>query len=502
MATAAHHEPAEMNAIYARLSRAKRDDDLNVEGQIELATDWLVARGVDPDTIVVFVDNGRTASRFATKPRTDFVRLSEHLTARTVKSITVVEIERMWRKPREVEDFIDVVDATPKDHRVRFNCISDDSEIVLNAAGRQMLRRRVTDAAAESDKISERVLRRSGLHRKRGSAHGGARPFGYERVWSFDERKHPVPSLQIVESEAQLIRSAVDLVLADASINDVTRQWIAAGVKTALGNQWTPCAILALLRSPRIAGLVPRDDKPVGTASWAPIVDVETWERLQERIRARSYLRPQRRRSLMSGVLVCGGTFPDGRPCGFTLEAHYRKGKCYRVCSARPGRPACGQVAVSEHNVLDLVTEALFYLVDRLDFADLVARFDADRGTSTALLDEANTVRSEIDAIPDAVAAGLSVATATAIEAKLIARLTALRERLAKSLDSSPLEPYIGRPGVLRAAWTALTDDQRRTFILAVFGQIAILPVGHSGPRFHTERVVLASRFTVAAETA
>jgi hypothetical protein len=46
-----------VNAVYARLWRAKAADDLGVDGQIELATQWLVARG-EPGTVEVFVDNG------------------------------------------------------------------------------------------------------------------------------------------------------------------------------------------------------------------------------------------------------------------------------------------------------------------------------------------------------------------------------------------------------------------------------------------------------------
>ncbi|MFH1331168.1 MAG: recombinase family protein, partial [Actinomycetota bacterium] len=94
-------------AIYARISSDPEGTRLGVERQLadcrRLAADlgWVVH-----DT---YVDND--VSAWSGKPRPEYLRLCEDITARVVDAVVAWHTDRLHRHPRELEDFIDLIDA-------------------------------------------------------------------------------------------------------------------------------------------------------------------------------------------------------------------------------------------------------------------------------------------------------------------------------------------------------------------------------------------------------
>jgi hypothetical protein len=178
--------------------------------------------------------------------------------------------------------------------------------------------------SAEADRISERVRRKFAERRGQGlDASGGVRPFGYT-----PDRLH------VVEHEAAAIREAAARILGGASVNAIVTGWNTTGTPaTVTGARWTSRTLSAVLKGPRVAGLVAHKDKIVGPAAWPAILDQHTWEQVRVKLGSGA-IAPDRTRRLLSGLLHCA-------ECGTKMLSGGQAG-AYRCSRALGG---CGKVS-------------------------------------------------------------------------------------------------------------------------------------------------------------
>jgi site-specific DNA recombinase len=476
-------------ACYARISDDKHEG-LGVERQLDIQHAYVETLGL-PWPIEDFQDNDKSASRFGRKPRLDFQRMVELVEAGALRAVCFWDIDRLFRRNDELEDLFKLIDSAPDEVRI-YNA-NDQAQVLLNARGRKLLRYGVADAAHYSDKLSETV----GLHhaqaRKRGAWSGGKRPFGYTPAETKDAKGRRLPTLIVIPEEAALIREAATAVLRGASIHSICRDWNDRNIPTTTpGKVWRPAVVSGMLRSPRNAGRVPHHGEDVGPASWEAILPVDVWQQLQAKMDSLAVRTPSNppRRSLLTGVLTCG-------VCGASLVSFQSmRGTRMRRCRSEPGRPSCGKVAVAVRFILPAIEEALFLHVDRTDFQALLRQVQADSGTLEVAreLEAAKAQREEVKALT--VSGAYDPQDGADMLRGLRDRIEGLRATLSRTLVTSPLEPYAGKPGALRAAWGGLTDDQKRTLMLATFGTIAVMPVKRRGGKvFDPTRVVFAPRF-------
>jgi site-specific DNA recombinase len=110
---------------------------------------------------------------------------------RHVDAVIVYHLDRLHRRPKELEEFVEVCDAAKVKH-----VASVHGDVNLSAGDGMLVARIMAAVAAnESDAKSRRVKRKMQENAEKGLPHGPQRPFGFE-----DDK------VTIRESEAAIIR--------------------------------------------------------------------------------------------------------------------------------------------------------------------------------------------------------------------------------------------------------------------------------------------------------
>jgi DNA invertase Pin-like site-specific DNA recombinase len=298
-------------AIYARISKDREGAGLGVERQEadcrELAKrhGWVVGG--------LYADNDISA--FKNRPRPRYRDLLSDIRSGVVDGLLIWHPDRLHRSPRELEEFIDVVEPVG----LPVLTVQAGRWDLTTPAGRMVARNIGNVARYESEHQSEKLRRK---HREiaqngRPASRGGDRPFGYER-----DRETIVPE------EAKAIRDAMKRLLGGESLWSVARRWNTGGIKTTAKRTFTASAVRKIMHSARIAGLREIDGERY-KAIWPEIVDRAEWERLRvllddpARLKRRSV-----RKYLLTGFVRCGS-------CGQKMVARPRSAQCSRVLEQR-----------------------------------------------------------------------------------------------------------------------------------------------------------------------
>jgi DNA invertase Pin-like site-specific DNA recombinase len=227
---------------YERISADKAKDAHGVADQrkVNRATagrlGWRIVRE--------FRDNDPTASR-ATVVRPDFEAMLTMLRAgclpdgTPVRGAVVVNEDRLYRRAGDYERFVEAL--TYDEGRV-FADANGPKDLYSDSAELQGLIG-VAVSKAEIRKIRRRLRQSHRSRAERGKPVGGTRPFG----WSADR-------LTLDAVEAPLVRKAVEDLVAGRSIHAIAADWRARGIRTSLGNEWSPRIAEGLLENPRMCG--------------------------------------------------------------------------------------------------------------------------------------------------------------------------------------------------------------------------------------------------------
>jgi site-specific DNA recombinase len=304
-------------AVYARISS---DDGqaLGVSRQLEdcrkLAATLGWAVGDE------YVDNDISA--YAGKHRPEYQRMLTDLAGGSRDAVIVYHVDRLTRRPIELEQFLDVLTAAKVKH-VRF--VAGGDLDIGNGDGLMVLRMLLAVAANESATKSRRVKRKMEQNAGAGLPHGGyRRPFGYA-----DDK------ITVVPAEAEVIRTLAERLVAGESLRSLASWLDAQGVTTVGGGPCRTTTLRPLLSSARIAGLREHQGSVVRPAVWEPIVTEQTRARILARLSEQSRTgRRTPRRYLLSGMLRCGKC--QGECCSAP------PGRTPAATSVRPGRTTAG----------------------------------------------------------------------------------------------------------------------------------------------------------------
>lgn len=446
--------------IYCRISRDVEGAGLGVERQREDCLDlcsrrrWNVAD--------VLIDND--VSAYSGKRRPGYDKALQALTEGRADVLVAWHPDRLHRSPRELEDFVQLIEDTGA------GVVTVTAGDIDLSTPEGRLQARIVGAVArkESEDKSRRLRRKHEELAKDGKVSGGGpRPFGFKD----DRIKHD-------PREVRLIREAARRVLAGESLYSIVNDWTDRAVPTSTGAAWSTTALKTLLMSPRIAGLRSHSGEIVGPAVWKPVLDRETWDAVVATLRTRSRARTRAPRSyLLSGGLIrC-------EKCGGDLVAAPRPyGRAYACLSSHGG---CNSVSIKADPVEELVVEALFEVLDTPDLARL-AEPEGDSDTARAELAD---IEARLADVADLFAAGdITRAEWMRTRAKLEERRTVAEADVAVAVAPSPLAIY-GDGGALRKAWPTLSLDQRRTILGAAIDAVVIAPAGRAGGRVDLGRV-------------
>ncbi len=297
-------------ALYVRISSDPSGLRLGVTRQTKeckakaAALGWTVAE--------VYEDNDTSATSI--KPRPRYRQMLADLDAGLVDAVVVWDLDRLTRRPIEVEEFIDLADR----RGIALASVGGDVDLSTDN-GRLFARIKGAVARSEVERKGTRQRSANDQRAADGRPSAGRRAYGYSP-----------DGLHLVDVEASHLRWAAERILAGDSLHAVVRGVDGRGARTTAGNPWTSTQLRRTLQNPRYAGLRVHRGEVVGTGSWPTLFDEGTHAALVAVFAdpARHVASPPRR-YLLSGVATCGVC--DGRIFGVGEKD---KGPLYR-CHTR-----------------------------------------------------------------------------------------------------------------------------------------------------------------------
>ncbi len=483
-----------------------------------------IKRGYGRNQVRVYSDNDISA--YSGKARPGYREMLRDIEAGEVKFVAVWHTDRLWRRLVDLEEFIEVAEGA--------NChiaTAKAGELNLDtAAGRMNARILGSVARGESEHMAERIALLKKRNRELGKPNGGPRPFGWARrpVLGRDGKtRESWDPMKPDRKEAELIRKAVDDLLAGASLADIARRWTNKKVpkpqltrprgggadgdspKRVSSSNWTVEAVRQVVSNPRNAGLIghrmemagrkargylryaPAHKSIVGKAKWPAIVDPARWESLMAVLEHRGRLVTMpKRRSLLTGVLTCG--ICGGPMVRATTGAVGKRRAAYRCPSPNSGvyRESCGRLSIDAAGVEDLLIGAYLAATDDSDrLTKMLANGSHDDGVQD-LTASLRALEVRLAQAAESFAAGkLSIDAYERVTTAAEAEKDKLRQVLARVTESTALTPLIGGRGSLRDRWASFTQDQRRSLLRSAFEKVVIKPGRRGNPAFDASRV-------------
>lgn len=244
-------------------------------------------------------------------------------------------------------------------------------------------------------------VRRSMLSRARKGLYNGRMPFGYSKA----PDENPV----IVPDEAAIVRKIFDMYAAGSDINYITRWLNEHGYKTKNGRQFTQETVIYILENPFYIGKIRynmRESSDSNTLrdpdEWIivdsfhePIIDMETWNIVQERrARSKQLQRPYEHpvshtKHWLSGLVkcpICGKSLShkEGYPRKENNGNIYISGEGFQCLGYMKGLHSGSQYVSSKkltkaaiaslHSVLNSSTDISFELVRKVEPTDVLDR--------------------------------------------------------------------------------------------------------------------------------
>ena len=447
--------------MYLRQSMDREGTGLAVARQRDDCLKLCAERGWDP---VEYVDNDVSAS--SGKARPAYSRLLADIAAGKVQAVVTWDLDRLHRRPIELEGFIDLADR----HRVALATVGGDADLSTDN-GRLFARIKGAVARAE---VERKSARQKAANRQRAGM--GQPPAGGLRAVGYDPT-----GMTVVDHEAALIREGYRDLLAGMSLRSIAARWNAEGFLTARGGQWRPDGVRYTLRNPRNAALAVHLREEIGPGTWPPIVPEETFRAALAVLDdpSRRTTPSTARRYLLAGLARCH--------CGAAvITGRTQHGQRTYRCGATRGHLSRGAEPIDQ-----LVTAVV---VARLSQPDAVQLLEADEGVDVAALhEEASALRTRLvelaDLFADGTVTGAQLARGTD---RARTRLAVVEQELSAAGGVSVVGDLIAT-GDVQAAWDGLDLDQRRAVIDALT-TVTLLSPGQGARTFRPETVTITWR--------
>lgn len=302
--------------IYLRISANRTSEHATTEQQRADCT--ALAARLGYARTIEFVDEA--VSAYQDRARPAYQQLLRRLEASETGTVLVWHLDRLYRKPRELEQLLDLLDLRP----IRVESVQGGSFDLNRHEGRLFARQLVAFANYESAHKGARVARAQQQRATRGLLHGGHH-FGY------------LDSGALYPPEACTLRRIVDGYLSGLSVAVIGRELTAAGIPTPAGGiSWHSTTVRSILTSSRLHSQ--RGPHP------------GAWERIttpDESALIRAIPLGPRRDATRSSTTLLGAIARCGM-CGNRLvSAATSKGQRVYRCRAQPS--SCGRVAADMH---------------------------------------------------------------------------------------------------------------------------------------------------------
>ncbi|GAA4707693.1 Site-specific DNA recombinase [Promicromonospora umidemergens] len=480
-------EVAEQVLVYLRISEDRTGEAAGVERQRDDCLDLCARLGLVVSDDDVYMDNDTSA--YLNKKRKSFDRMLARIKLGPSR-VVVWHVDRLYRKPRELEDLIELVES----HPIRIEAVMGGAFDLNTHEGRLMARQLVAMAAYESGHKADRIRRANKQKAERGDWHGAPK-FGYG-----------IGGVLIPE-EAIVVREMADRFLAGQSLGAITK-WLneESGVPSPRAGKgtlgvWHATTVKSILVSARISGQRAYDpslgttDGPngrqiLGPGNWEAIITPE------ETVRIRAMLGSMDRRVGASSVTLLSTIARCGK-CGAGLVSGQRgRGSRRRArrdyrCKPHPGYPERGGLNVAAPALEELVSEAV---IARLAVTKLPDTASDSSGIVADAVAQIVAARARLEDIARDYGAGLvsrsEVSAGRAAAQNVIhqAELMLGKVNRTSALKGLP----IGDEVALRRAWAEeWSIPQKRAIMSALIDTLVVNPDPNCGSRFRPARVEL-----------
>ncbi|WP_327037328.1 MULTISPECIES: recombinase family protein [Microbacterium] len=324
--------------IYLRISANRTSEHASIGQQradcVELAHELGYARMIE------FADEA--VSAYQDRARPAYQELLRQLEESATTTVIVWHLDRLYRKPRELEQLLDLLDANP----IRVESVQGGSFDLNRHEGRLFARQLVAFAHYESAHKGARVARAQQQRAKRGLLHGG-RHYGYRRDGSLDTH------------EGRVIRRIVDDYLIGLTPVVIARDLTRAGVRTPIGgDRWGATTIRSILGSDRLhRRRLTAEREPQTPGRWDAIITADEAALVEAQLLLPGIAASRSSRSLLGGIVCCP------RCTGRLVSGVNRLGR--REYSCRTATVRCGGPTL-DAKFLDAKVEAeVFNLLNR-----------------------------------------------------------------------------------------------------------------------------------------
>jgi DNA invertase Pin-like site-specific DNA recombinase len=454
-------------ALYARISSDPDGLAAGVTRQIEDCRAfaerrcWPVAD--------VYVDNDTSA--YSGKRRPEYERLLDDLAAGSRDAVIVYHLDRLHRRPRELEDFLDLCDRTG----IRdLACVTGEIDLGTHD-GRFHARILGAVSRKESDDKSRRLTRKHLELATAGKVSGGGtRPFGYAK-----------DRITLIPEEAEIIKEMAERLLAEDSLRSIAANLNDRDVPTVTGRQWTTHSVRQLLYSARISGQREHHSEIVGKASWQAIIKPAQTTRIRALLND-----PERRTNrvarkyLLAGLLRCGN-------CGTTMVSRPRSdGRGRYVCSRDPGRNGCGSTFIVADEVDTFIADAVVHRLDTPRLAASMRRRAADDPVVASVIHELERDQAQLDELAASYGEKeISHREWLAARAPIQARIKTANATLNRGQRTTALAGILDHPDGVTATYEALPLARQQAVIKAVLNYAQIGPAVRGRNRFDPGRI-------------
>jgi site-specific DNA recombinase len=311
--------------LYLRISLDRTGEGLAIGRQREACTRialerrWVIVREYVDDSISAYKARAR---------RPGYEEMTTDYAAGTFDAIVVWDLDRLTRKPRELEDWIDRAEGRG------LLLVTANGECDLTTdAGKLFARIKAAVARSESDRKGARQVAAAAQRAERGYMPVGVRAFG----WASDGTALEAPAWCEVAtreevSEAQIVREMFARFHSGDSLVGITRWLNRRGVPSRHGGPWHPNSVRHILVNPRYAGRVvhrrrnPEGPGPSFPGAFPALVDEAVFDAVGERLAdpRRKTAFGTDRRHIGSSLYQCGVCGKAVRSTGARHRTSYR----------------------------------------------------------------------------------------------------------------------------------------------------------------------------------
>lgn len=398
----------------------------------------------------VLTDNDRSATRFATRERPEYLRLVEIL-----RPGDVLVTWEASRAQRDLEAYVALRNLCAE-RGVKW-CYSGKLYDLTAGDDRFITGLDALLAEKEADQTRDRIMRGHRANLAAGGAHGHV-PYGYRIV------RDPMtgrPLKRVPDEEAApLLKEAARRVLAGESVRSIVAD---LNVRTP-GKKWSSNTLRRMLINPTYAGYRTHRGEIARKGTWEPLIAQDDHDQLVALFGSRRGVpRGAAPKYLLTGIAVCG-------ECGAPLwmRQQSRAPAAQKRADGKLWFYGCtaGHVGRDRQKVDDAVTRVVVALLSDPDELAKLAE-PAEPAPAAEEVDDAAVLRQRLADAVDAYDAGkLSIDMLSRLEARLLPRIEAAEQR-DKARFVSPIVAQVATAPDPAAAWGALLLEEKREFLRA-----------------------------------